>query len=310
VKIKILGMVVILAKTSLAMSVTKSARVIYDEDNRVEIEDVANEKIKLLSKAVAGRIHHESYKTHQQYRDLISFLELPLLSDPMGNQVCADEKFANQPLLPDCSGFLIAEDLLATAGHCLMDPGRVVKNQMTEYCNEYQWIFDYETKNGQVESLESVDRNKIYSCKRVVIAKLDGDVDYAIIQLDRKVTDRAPLKLRKKGKISVGQSIFVIGHPSGLPKKYAGGAEVIQNKSKEYFSTNLDTFGGNSGSPVFNADSLEVEGILVRGKMDYVDSEYQGEYCLRPNRCNRAGSACTEDDDMIDGEQVTRITLL
>ena len=33
--------------------------------------------------------------------------------------------------------------------------------------------------------------------------------------------------------------------------------------------TNLDSFGGNSGAAVFNASTLEVEGILVRGDRDY-----------------------------------------
>jgi hypothetical protein len=33
---------------------------------------------------------------------------------------------------------------------------------------------------------------------------------------------------------------------------------------------NLDTYGGNSGSPVFNATNHQVEGILVRGENDFV----------------------------------------
>jgi hypothetical protein len=35
------------------------------------------------------------------------------------------------------------------------------------------------------------------------------------------------------------------------------------------FLTNLDTFYGNSGSPVFNLNTLLVEGILVSGDSDY-----------------------------------------
>jgi V8-like Glu-specific endopeptidase len=61
----------------------------------------------------------------------------------------------------------------------------------------------------------------------------------------------------------------VIGYPSGLPAKLAGGAKVFGTASPFFFSANLDTFGGNSGSPVFNAGSNRVVGILVRGAADY-----------------------------------------
>lgn len=44
------------------------------------------------------------------------------------------------------------------------------------------------------------------------------------------------------------------------------------NSNPLYFSSNLDTFGGNSGSVVFDADSGLVEGILVRGDQDFVQS--------------------------------------
>ena len=37
-------------------------------------------------------------------------------------------------------------------------------------------------------------------------------------------------------------------------------------------SLHLDTYGGNSGSPVFNAATHEVEGILVRGETDFTSN--------------------------------------
>ena len=41
-------------------------------------------------------------------------------------------------------------------------------------------------------------------------------------------------------------------------------------RAAPFFVANLDTYGGNSGSPVFNAASYKVEGILVRGENDFV----------------------------------------
>jgi V8-like Glu-specific endopeptidase len=120
--------------------------------------------------------------------------------------------------------------------------------------------------------------------------------DYAFIELDRKVNDRQPLKVRKTGKISKGASLVVIGHPTGLPTKIADGANVRTLQGK-FFVANLDTFGGNSGSAVFNAETEEVEGILVRGETDYVYNSSLG--CQVPNVCS---------NDACRGEDVTYIT--
>ena len=66
------------------------------------------------------------------------------------------------------------------------------------------------------------------------------------------------------GKVKTAQGVYVIGHPCGLPLKYVPDAEVRENAAASFFVANLDTYGGNSGSPVFNAQNNKVEGILVR----------------------------------------------
>ena len=94
-----------------------------------------------------------------------------------------------------------------------------------------------------------------------------------------------------------GTELVVIGHPTGLPTKIAGGAWVRQNTNNVYFQSNLDTFGGNSGSAVFDAETGTVEGILVRGETDYVYDSSRG--CRVPKQCSNEGCR---------GEDVTRIT--
>jgi V8-like Glu-specific endopeptidase len=66
----------------------------------------------------------------------------------------------------------------------------------------------------------------------------------------------------------------------GLPVKIAGGADVAEIR-KRYFTANLDTYHGNSGSLVLNSDSLKrgqllAEGILVRGEDDFQESKSCG----------------------------------
>ena len=137
-------------------------------------------------------------------------------------------------------------------------------------CDSFSWVFDYKVDYSD-ESEVVVDKSKIYSCKKIISQVLDMETqnDYAVIELDRDVEDREPLKLRTSGKPSVGDEIVVIGHPTGLPTKIADGAS-IRSVNDVYFDANLDTYGGNSGSAVFNASTGIVEGILVRGDQDYV----------------------------------------
>src|SRR5690606_3208625 len=137
-----------------------------------------------------------------------------------------------------------------------------------------------------------------YSCAKIINRSLNGATqdDWALLQLDRKVTDRSPLTYRTSGKPNVQDPLVVIGHPTGVPTKIADGANVRSLKGT-YFVANLDTFGGNSGSAVFNAETGVVEGILVRGTTDYVYDREQK--CQVSNVCTNSGCR---------GEDVTYIT--
>jgi hypothetical protein len=121
--------------------------------------------------------------------------------------------------------------------------------------------------------------------------------DHALIQLDRVVKGRTPLKYRSEGTAAVGDELVVIGHPMGLPTKIADGAKIRSNNHPHYFVATLDTFGGNSGSAVFNTATGIVEGILVRGETDYKFN--------RDKMCSEI-FVCAEDE--CRGEDVSRIT--
>jgi hypothetical protein len=143
-----------------------------------------------------------------------------------------------------------------------------------------------------------IPKSQVYFCREVVGMKTDDEgADWAVVRLDRKVPDHPPLRLRRSGKVPDRQPLFIIGHPSGLPSKVAGGAAVRDNSPLPHFVSNLDAYGGNSGSAVFNSDTLEVEGILVRGEQDF---QFNGE-CFLSRRCT---------DTDCEGEAVTRSTEL
>jgi hypothetical protein len=85
-----------------------------------------------------------------------------------------------------------------------------------------------------------------------------------------------------------------------LPTKFADGAAVRNNQPDAFFVANLDTYGGNSGSPVFNSDTHEVEGILVRGDADFVQHGNCQVSLVCPTTGCR-GEDCTRIAEIIAG---------
>lgn len=274
--------IISLALLSLqVMASNKGVDVIYGEDNRVDVFESRNSAFVELSKSTAAMIANSKIKSVLAGQFQISAETL------MDRGICAKERFSGQITAANCSGFLVADDILVTAGHC-------IKTQAD--CNSYKWVFDYKVESTTQKDV-MVDASDVFSCKTIISRSLDQSNmdDYAVIKLDR-ATNRRPLNFRRKGKISVGTELVVIGHPTGLPTKIADGAKVRSLKGK-FFVANLDTYGGNSGSAVFNVRTGEVEGILVRGENDYVFDN--ANRCMVSNRCK---------DDACRGEDVTYIT--
>jgi len=254
---KLILSTLVLALSTSVIANTKSTKVIYGDDNRVDVYASNNNDFVELSKSTAAMIaNNKLTKTSNGFKIEAGTLE--------ARGICKSERFSQQPSAANCSGFLVGDKYLVTAGHC-------IKSQRD--CNASSWVFNFKMNNATEANME-VATSDVYKCKKIISQSLDNRTkdDYALIELDR-VADRAPLKFRRSGKIKKGTELVVIGHPSGIPTKISDGATVRSiHRSKVYFYSNLDTYGGNSGSAVFNVATGEVEGILVRGATDYVRS--------------------------------------
>jgi len=176
---------------------------------------------------------------------------------------CVGEAFSTQPTAAFCTGFMVGDDLIATAGHCIFDELDLAT---------FSFVFGFDMLNVSTPAA-TVNDNQVYSGIDLLSHDPGGLTDHALVRVDRDITapGAAPLAVRESGTIGNSAQVGVIGHPSGLPKKIAFGANttVRDNSPADYFIANLDTYGGNSGSPVFNQITGEVEGILVRGASDY-----------------------------------------
>lgn len=299
-----------IAVSLFSLPVLATNPVIYGEDNRQEVyeanpfhQKLAASAITMIAKDKMSRSPEKPGFVQLEQITLRSWLESQFeeeksrkLSKSAQEAVdqkvsfCATERFTEQPNPGMCSGFLVAPDLIVTAGHCV-----AIENM----CETFDWVFDFRVDSVTKTAGVDVKEENVYSCKKVISAVLANGLglDYALIQLDRKVKDREPLELRTSGKVESNANLVVIGNPSGLPLKVASGATVRNTSHPFYFSANLDTFQGNSGSAVINEVTGKVEGILVRGEEDFEAN--MGLMCIEAKRC---------DDSGCRGEDVSRMT--
>jgi hypothetical protein len=293
----------VLALCMMSSSLVASTKVVYGEDNRKDVYETTNPLFIKLAQSTAGMV---SNRLLQKNSDNTYSIKRKISLEE-GMNLCPSEKFSQQPLLANCSGFLVGEDILVSAGHCF-------KGQAEGSCQNASWVFGMQMDDENSINLDSIAANNVYRCKRVIKAVLDDKQDFAVIQLDRKVNGRAPLKFRTEGKVTNKSQLVVIGHPTMMPTKIADGGTVLQNFDAYQFTTTLDTFQGNSGSAVFDSETGILEGILVSGKTDYIPSDTKDpESCVVVNVCDMDGTNCMGKDRgslYIPGENVTRITTL
>lgn len=252
-------------------------KVIYGVDDRNDIYQSNDNLLKQLSLSTAAQISNNLLIKNGEIYNLKG-------ETLKATGVCGSERFANQITSADCSGFLIGPDTLVTAGHCV---------KTLSDCTENFWVFDYSNFLKEKSSF-TFNKNQLYRCSSIIAHAFGGanKSDYSVVKLDRIVDGRASLKFQTSGKVDSSASLAVIGHPSGLPAKITSSVDVRDNTNEIFFTVNSDTFSGNSGAAVINTKTGLVEGILVRGDLDYVQAP--GESC-RIAKVNQSDGGRGED---------------
>jgi Trypsin-like peptidase domain len=268
----------------IAFAMREGQKAIYGVDDRKDLFEITDQSTLRNAQAVVSLFRASSVHNNG---DGTSTLRVGKFGQI--NSLCPEESFFDQPVGAFCTGFLVAPDIIATAGHCVNE-----SNATT-----IRFVFGFRMVDA-VAAQVVIDNRDIYSGAAVVGRKLtDKGTDWCLVRLDRAVSDRQVLALRRAGKIPDGQNVYVIGHPSGLPAKFADGAQVRTNTQPAFFTANLDTYGGNSGSPVFNSTTHEVEGVLVRGAPDFVPLGMCMISAVCPNNgCE--GEDCTRVSEFLD----------
>ncbi len=272
---------------NLSWDAKSLSKVIYGSDDRMEVFEVEDPNLAQAADSIVVIVglnditdnENGTYTfSNQSFTDYVE--------ESQGAQLCASEPYRLQPAPGSCTGFLVGPDLVVTAGHCMEGQGD---------CGSNAIVFGFDMVDANTPKL-TVDSSEVYFCTEIVGRNFTDDgPDWAVIRLDRPVVGHTPLQIRREGQVSNNQDLVIIGHPVGLPKKVAGNANVRENNASSFFEANLDSYEGNSGAAVLNAQTLMVEGLLVRGERDF---QLNGN-CYESLRC---------PDDGCRGEDCTRTT--
>lgn len=293
-----------------ACGVTSSTNaIVYGTDDRREYYRINDQWVRdLADKSVVAVVDtSQTAMNFQADEDFVKFEDLRRLQngsdgngfpqatddnpDPVQGPLCVGEAFRDQPVLSFCSATLIDEDLVLTAGHCVV--GRSCNANIVFIFGLY-----YEQANGDI----LVPKENVYECDDWLFA-MDGSsegnntkIDLGVAHLSRAVTtefEPAPVRAAS-GPLRDDQSLVMLGFPNGIPMKMNTGKVLDARTGQDFALTNLDLFAGNSGSGVF-AGNGELVGVGAIGFQDYVYDADCG--CSRVNRVPNDGGA-------FPGEQV------
>lgn len=204
--------------------------------------------------------------------------------------LCISEPFYDQPIGAGhmCTGILVGEDVVLTAAHFAKE-----KN-----VSDLRFVFDFVMKDS-ITPITKVPNENIYKGIEILHRVHNPEGDWALVKLDRKVTDREIAELSKK-EVFFEQPVYVIGYPCGLPLKFSPGA-YVEEFTDSYFRSGLNVYSSSSGSPVFCADTHKLIGIASRSKA--ADFRWTGTCWLSLSypggNINIQGTRCTRTSEFI-----------
>jgi MYXO-CTERM domain-containing protein len=173
--------------------------------------------------------------------------------------LCPDERFGDQPSLADCSGVLVAADIVLTAGHCF---------SAEDDCTRYHYALSYTQQADEADSGAPV----LTECRELLIREVgelsDGSpIDYALIRLATPVDSIVASQVSRDDAVQPDSVVATVGFPEGLPLKIDPNGKVLA-VDRTGFHLLADTYHGSSGSGIYDEERLV--GVLTSGQSDFV----------------------------------------
>lgn len=237
-----------------------SEALVYDDDNRQDVFATMDDDLAQVARTSVGAV-----VDRRLVRDPSSPRTLPLstfVESQVGQALCEEARFREQPVLATCSGVLLTDELFMTASHCI---------PTQEFCNDHAVVFGWHYESeGRDPSLTN---DEVYRCDRIEVVSYARD--YVVIRLRRPVVapyGPATFRTGDRGELRAGERVSVLGYPSGIPLKIDDSGEAVQGVDYDSFTLFADVFEGHSGAPVFD-NRNRVVGIVSQGDPDEDDYE-------------------------------------
>jgi len=196
--------------------------------------------------------------------------------------------YGNVPAVRWCSGTLISDTQVLTAGHCFdvqrdqnswISPFKLVGGK-SEFLSPEQLAtllvinFRYQV-NGDTGAVRQAD---VYPIVRLVEHRLGG-LDYAIIEVGKNAQGQLPSVKYLPAPVLTrppldGELIAVLQHPQGDPKKVEAGHVKASAEWAVYYD-DVDTWGGSSGSGVRDSAGAVI-GVHTNGGCEAIGGANKG----------------------------------
>lgn len=174
--------------------------------------------------------------------------------------VCPDDPLASElrePTVGTCTGFIVAPDLVLTAGHCI---------DAVDHVGNLRVVLDYAREDGTLP--RRLGKDQVFSVS-VDARSEDARHDWATLRIRGGSFPRRVAPLCRPSDICDGrEGVWSIGHPLGMSRRYLAQHRVLR-RSESHVVTDLDTYVGSSGSPVFDRHVGRVLGLVVSGRPDF-----------------------------------------
>lgn len=269
------------------LSARQTARVIYDADDREELESSAYAGLGSVTLALIPSSGLDALRAGQ----------LAPESDPW----CAGERFADQPRAAVCSAVALTDRYVLTAAHC-------VSNQ--DDCKDLALVRDYAMPavgDFSPGALEAFGCDSVVFSKRSELVEAEA-FDFTIVRLERPLPDFDASTIDVANALP-GEVQISIGASAGLPLKVSSGKVAAVDEQHGYFRMALDVAAGSSGGGIFN-ERGQLTGIVVSGAQDYlnapegclservVDTEQQGAAELANSASAIVRQVCATDQSL------------
>lgn len=185
--------------------------------------------------------------------------------------ICKESLYAEQlSAFSFGTGFFIKKNVIATAAHVVVGNGIDI--------DKIRFVYGYQiVKEDDFSRHIIVPKSNVFRVSRVAGNLPPGQFEYfvdgsdwALMEVTNayegfKSPDITPVERITARTVKPEDQVYSIGHGLGLPLKISFDGRVKNNIQQNYFETSLTLLGGNSGSPVFFADTHELAGIYIRG---------------------------------------------